>query len=40
VIDGGCGGGILAESMALRGAKVTAIDLSDKALGVARLHQL
>ena len=40
VIDVGCGGGILAESMALRGAKVTAIDLSDKALGVARLHQL
>jgi 2-polyprenyl-6-hydroxyphenyl methylase / 3-demethylubiquinone-9 3-methyltransferase len=40
VIDVGCGGGILAESMALRGANVTAIDLSDKALGVARLHQL
>jgi 2-polyprenyl-6-hydroxyphenyl methylase/3-demethylubiquinone-9 3-methyltransferase len=40
VIDVGCGGGILAESMVLRGAKVTAIDLSDKALGVARLHQL
>lgn len=40
VIDVGCGGGILAESMALRGASVTGIDLSDKALGVARLHQL
>lgn len=38
VIDIGCGGGILAESMAARGADVTGIDLSDKALGVARLH--
>jgi len=38
VVDVGCGGGILAESMAARGAKVTGIDLSDKALGVARLH--
>ena len=40
VVDVGCGGGILAESMALRGARVTGIDLSQKALGVARLHQL
>jgi 2-polyprenyl-6-hydroxyphenyl methylase/3-demethylubiquinone-9 3-methyltransferase len=40
VLDVGCGGGILSEAMALRGAKVTAIDLSDRALGVARLHQL
>ncbi|GAB4057701.1 bifunctional 3-demethylubiquinone 3-O-methyltransferase/2-octaprenyl-6-hydroxy phenol methylase [Uliginosibacterium sediminicola] len=40
VIDIGCGGGILAESMAQRGAKVTGIDLSDKALAVARLHAL
>lgn len=40
VVDIGCGGGILAEAMALRGAHVTAIDLSEKALGVARLHQL
>lgn len=40
VLDVGCGGGILAESMAARGAKVTGIDLSDKALGVARLHLL
>ncbi|HEY1326152.1 MAG TPA: bifunctional 2-polyprenyl-6-hydroxyphenol methylase/3-demethylubiquinol 3-O-methyltransferase UbiG [Casimicrobiaceae bacterium] len=40
VIDVGCGGGILAESLAMRGASVTAIDLSEKALGVARLHQL
>lgn len=38
VLDVGCGGGILAESMAARGARVTGIDLSDKALGVARLH--
>ena len=40
VVDVGCGGGILAESMALRGASVTGIDLADKALKVARLHQL
>ena len=40
VLDVGCGGGILAESMALRGASVTGIDLADKALRVARLHQL
>jgi 2-polyprenyl-6-hydroxyphenyl methylase/3-demethylubiquinone-9 3-methyltransferase len=40
VLDVGCGGGILAESMAARGAQVTGIDLSDKALGVARLHGL
>lgn len=38
VLDVGCGGGILAESMAARGAVVTGIDLSDKALSVARLH--
>ena len=40
VLDIGCGGGILAESMAERGAMVTGIDLSEKALGVARLHLL
>ena len=40
VLDVGCGGGILTEAMASRGAHVTGIDLSDKALGVARLHQL
>ena len=40
VLDIGCGGGILAESMAERGATVTGIDLSEKALGVARLHLL
>jgi 2-polyprenyl-6-hydroxyphenyl methylase/3-demethylubiquinone-9 3-methyltransferase len=38
VLDVGCGGGILAESMARRGARVTGIDLSDKALSVAELH--
>ena len=40
VVDVGCGGGILAEAMAARGATVTGIDLSEKALGVARLHGL
>ena len=40
VVDVGCGGGILAESMSGAGARVTAIDLSEKALAVARLHQL
>ena len=38
VLDVGCGGGILAEAMAGRGAIVTGIDLSEKPLGVARLH--
>ncbi len=40
VLDVGCGGGILAESMAERGAKVMGIDLSERPLGVARLHLL
>jgi len=40
VVDVGCGGGILAESMAALGAQVTGIDLSDKTLEVARLHLL
>lgn len=40
VLDVGCGGGILAESMARRGAQVTGIDLATKALAVARLHAL
>lgn len=40
VLDIGCGGGILAESMARKGAKVTGIDLSEKALKVADLHSL
>lgn len=38
VLDVGCGGGILSESMAARAAQVTGIDLSEKALSVARLH--
>jgi 2-polyprenyl-6-hydroxyphenyl methylase/3-demethylubiquinone-9 3-methyltransferase len=40
VLDVGCGGGLLSEGMAARGAEVTGIDLSDKPLGVARLHLL
>ena len=40
VIDVGCGGGILAESMAINGAEVTGIDLSEKSLTVAKLHSL
>jgi 2-polyprenyl-6-hydroxyphenyl methylase/3-demethylubiquinone-9 3-methyltransferase len=39
-LDVGCGGGILAEAMAGAGARVTGIDLSEKALGVAKLHKL
>jgi 2-polyprenyl-6-hydroxyphenyl methylase / 3-demethylubiquinone-9 3-methyltransferase len=40
VLDVGCGGGILAESMARRGANVLGIDLSTKPLKVAQLHAL
>lgn len=40
VLDVGCGGGILAESMARRGAKVTGIDLGEGPLSVASLHAL
>jgi len=40
VLDVGCGGGLLSEGMSDKGATVTGIDLSDKALGVARLHLL
>lgn len=40
VLDVGCGGGILSEAMALRGAKVTGIDMGEGPLSVARLHQL
>jgi 2-polyprenyl-6-hydroxyphenyl methylase/3-demethylubiquinone-9 3-methyltransferase len=40
VLDVGCGGGILAESMAARGARVTGIDLGEKPLKVAQLHLL
>lgn len=39
VLDVGCGGGILAESMAKIGAAVTGIDMSEAALNVAKLHQ-
>jgi 2-polyprenyl-6-hydroxyphenyl methylase/3-demethylubiquinone-9 3-methyltransferase len=40
VLDVGCGGGILAEAMAARGAQVTGIDLAERALKVAMLHRL
>ena len=40
VLDIGCGGGILSESMATLGADVKGIDLSNEALGVADLHSL
>ncbi|WP_445427341.1 bifunctional 2-polyprenyl-6-hydroxyphenol methylase/3-demethylubiquinol 3-O-methyltransferase UbiG [Alishewanella sp. HL-SH05] len=39
-LDVGCGGGILAESMARAGANVTAIDMASESLNVARLHAL
>ncbi len=38
VVDVGCGGGLLAEAMAHRGARVTGIDLGEAPLAVARLH--
>lgn len=40
VVDVGCGGGLLAEAMARRGARVTGIDMSPESLAVARLHLL
>ena len=40
VIDIGCGGGILSESMAQRGARVTGIDMGEAPLSVARLHSM
>lgn len=40
LIDVGCGGGILAETMAQRGARVTGIDMGEAPLNVARIHQL
>lgn len=39
-LDVGCGGGILAEALARKGAQVTGIDLAEKSLSVARLHGL
>lgn len=40
LVDVGCGGGILAEAMAQRGATVTGIDMGEAPLAVAKLHQL
>jgi len=40
VVDVGCGGGILAESMAAKGAKVLGIDMGETPLSVAKLHKL
>lgn len=40
VLDVGCGGGILSESMALKGAEVTGIDATSGPLAVAKLHQM
>lgn len=39
-VDIGCGGGILSEALARQGGEVTAIDLAEGSLAVARLHQL
>ena len=40
VLDIGCGGGILAEALTHHGALVTAIDMAEASLSVAKLHQL
>ena len=40
VLDVGCGGGLLSEAMAIHGALVTGIDLSEKLIDVAQLHLL
>ena len=38
VLDVGCGGGLLAEALTSKGAQVTAIDVTEANIGVARLH--
>jgi 2-polyprenyl-6-hydroxyphenyl methylase/3-demethylubiquinone-9 3-methyltransferase len=38
ILDVGCGGGILAEALALKGARVTGIDMAELSLEIARLH--
>ncbi len=40
VLDIGCGGGILTEAMAAAGATATGLDMAEKSLAVARLHQI
>ena len=40
MLDVGCGGGILADAMARKGAEVLGIDLAEKSLQAARLHAL
>lgn len=40
LLDVGCGGGILSESLAMKGANVTAIDMSEQAIEIAKLHAL
>lgn len=38
ILDIGCGGGLLTEALAARGAEVTGIDMAEKSLSIARLH--
>ena len=40
VLDVGCGGGILSESMTKRGAEVTGIDMGEKVIRIAKLHEI
>ena len=40
IVDIGCGGGILSEAMAKKGGIVTGIDMAEKAIAVAKLHQI
>lgn len=40
MLDVGCGGGLISEGLALRGAKMTGIDMAEEPLNVARLHQM